>query len=76
VRRLGGLQGKIDVRRLRLPVGEAVRLEYARNGTATVQYAAVRGDRLLALVYMTRPELESRYARQFEASARTLSLPG
>jgi hypothetical protein len=76
VRKLSGLQGQVDVRRLTLPAGEALRLEYARKGTATVQYVTVRGDRLYALVYTTLPALKSRYTRDFELSARTLSVDG
>lgn len=74
MRKLGGLQGDVRVRRLVLPAGEALRLEYARKGRTNVQYLTVRGDRLYALVYVTLPRLKSRYAPQFEASARTLSL--
>ena len=73
VRALGGLQGDVVVRRLILPAGEALRLDYVRRGSATVQYVTVRGGRLYALVYVTLPELKVRYARQFDASARTLS---
>ena len=76
VRNLGGLRGKVQVRRLTLPAGDALRLEYVRKGMTTVQYVTVRGDRLYALVYTTLPEFRPRYARLFEASARTLSLGG
>jgi hypothetical protein len=74
VRELRGLQGSIRVRRLTLPAGEALRLEYVRRGTATVQYVTVRGDRLYAVVYTTLPSLRSRYSRAFALSARTLSI--
>jgi hypothetical protein len=76
VRALGGLQGDVVVRRLNLPAGEALRLDYVRRGSATVQYVTVRSGRLYALVYVTLPELKVRYARHFDASARTLSLDG
>ena len=66
----------VAVRPPKLPVGAALRLEYVRKGMATVQYVTVRGDRLYALVYTTLPEFRPRYARLFEASARTLSLGG
>lgn len=76
VRKLDGLRGEVAVRPLKLPVGAALRLEYVRKGMATVQYVTVRGDRLYALVYTTLPEFRPRYARLFEASARTFSLGG
>lgn len=74
VRALRGVKGGVDVQRLTLPAGEALRLEYMRAGTATVQYVTVRGDRLYAVVYATRPSLRSRYSREFALSARTLSI--
>jgi hypothetical protein len=73
VRRLGGIKGRVDSQRLMLPAGETHRLEYRRRGTVTVQFATVRGEQLYALVFVTRLDLERHYARQFEASARTLS---
>jgi hypothetical protein len=76
VQKLGGLRGEVQVRRLALPAGDALRLEYTRHGTANVQYVTVRGDRLYALVYTTLPALRSRYTRDFALSARTLSLDG
>ena len=76
VRKLDGLQGDVAVRRLELPAGTALLLRYVRERMATVQYVTVRGDRLYALVYTTLPEFGPRYARLFEASARTLSLGG
>jgi hypothetical protein len=76
VRRLSDLQGEVKVRRLTLPAGEVLRLQYTRDGMATVQYVTVSGDRLYALVYTTLPGLRSRYARDFALSARTLSLDG
>jgi hypothetical protein len=74
VRRLDGLLGDVSVRRLELPAGAALRLEYVRKGLVNVQYVTVRGGQLYALVYITRPALERRYAPVFAASARTLSL--
>jgi hypothetical protein len=64
----------VRVRRLDLPAGAALRLQYVRKGLLHVQYLTVRGDRLYALVYVTRPALERRYATVFAASARTFSL--
>jgi hypothetical protein len=74
VRRLDGLSSGIDVRRLELPAGAALRLQYVRKGLMNVQYLTVRGDRLYALVYATRPALVRHYAPVFAASARTFSL--
>jgi hypothetical protein len=74
VRKLDGLRGGVRVQRLELPAGAALRLEYVHKELATVQYLTVRGDRLYALVYVTRPALEQKYAPLFAASARTLSI--
>jgi hypothetical protein len=61
---------------LELPAGPALRIEYMRKGLVNLQYVTVRRDRLYAIVYVTRPALERRYARVFAASARTLSVDG
>jgi hypothetical protein len=74
VRKLDGVRGGVRVRRLDLPAGAALRLQYVRKGLLHVQYLTVRGDRLYALVYVTRPALERRYTTVFAASARTFSL--
>lgn len=41
-----------------------------------MQYLTVRGNRLVALVYVTLPSLRPRYASRFDLSARTLSPAG
>jgi hypothetical protein len=76
VRKLDGLRVQVEVSRVRLAAGEALRLESSRRGAATLQYVTIRGERLVALVYTTLPELEARFAPEFEGSARTLSVSG
>jgi hypothetical protein len=77
VRDLPSVQGRVLKRRVELPLGEALRLDYIRayadgSRIATLQYVVVRGETLYIVTYATRPRLAARYARAFAASARTL----
>jgi hypothetical protein len=77
VRDLPSVQGRVLKRKVELPLGEALRLEFVRayaggSRIATLQYLVVRGETLYIVTYATRPGLVARYARAFAASARTL----
>lgn len=77
VRAQPNVRGRVQTRRVELPLGEALRLDFVRTygaGTriATLQYVVVRGETIYVVTYATRPRLAARYARAFAASARTL----
>jgi hypothetical protein len=72
--------GRVDTHRVRLPVGDAVRLAYERTRggarVATVQLAALAGDRMVLLVLTSTPERIGALARRFDALARTIARLG
>jgi hypothetical protein len=77
-RRLPSIQGPVRARRVDHPLGDALRLEYVRRyGTgpriSTLQYVVTRGSTTYVVTYSTLPRLMARYAKQFAASALTLS---
>jgi hypothetical protein len=77
IRELPSVRGRVLTRKVDLPLGDALRLEFVRaydSGArlATLQYVVVRGETLYIVTFATRPRLVPRYARAFAASARTL----
>jgi hypothetical protein len=75
---LAGAQpaGRVETRRVRLPVGDAVRLAYERTRggarLATVQLAALAGDRMVLLVLTSTPERIGALERRFDVLARSI----
>jgi hypothetical protein len=75
-----GVRGGVSTRRIRLPVGDAVRLAFERTRAgervATIEVAALAGDRMVLLVLTTTPARARELAPHFDALAGTLSLFG
>ncbi|HEV8248751.1 MAG TPA: hypothetical protein VGQ15_02145 [Gaiellaceae bacterium] len=76
-RRLPSVLGRVRARKVDHPLGAALRLDYVkRYGSGprirTVQFFVNSGETGYIVTYATHPKLMKRYARQFEASARTL----
>jgi hypothetical protein len=77
-RALPTTQGRIESGRVRLPLGEALRLRFTRvygkggRPLATLQYVVVRGPSAYFVTYSTLPSLQRRYEPLFARSVRTL----
>jgi hypothetical protein len=76
-RRLPSTDGRINARRVDLPLGSALRLHYFRRygdgrRIATLQFFVNHGELGYIVTFATHPKLMKRYAAQFAASARTL----
>lgn len=73
-----GVRGKVSSSRVRLPVGDAVRLSFQRTRAgrrvATIEIAALAGDRMVLLVLTTTPARARSLAPRFDALAGSVSL--
>jgi hypothetical protein len=74
------VRGEVSTRRVRLPVGDAVRLAFERTRAgkpvAMVELAALAGDRMVLLALTTTPARARELTPRFDALASTLSLLG
>jgi hypothetical protein len=76
-RGLPSTDGRIQARKVALPLGAALRLDYFRRygdgrRIATLQFFVNRGETGYIVTFATHPKLMKRYAGLFVASARTL----
>ena len=71
------VRGRVDVRPIRLGVGDGVRISFERlrrgERVATVQIAAVEGDRMTLLVLTTKPARARALGRTLDRIADTLA---
>jgi hypothetical protein len=78
VDKLPDVRGDIRSRRVSLPLGEAVRMEYVRRAradgrrVATVQYVVVGAEHAYVVTLSTLPPLLRRYERVVDAAVRSL----
>jgi hypothetical protein len=82
VRGLRSFRPPLRVRRVALPAGRALRLDYTRayaergrgSRVATVQYVVAGADSLVTLTLASSPATSGRYARSMAAAAKSISL--